>query len=143
MLNNDDVEQVDEHINEDGDVVKVLRIKTPYAVPMTRGMIGTVIAAVLVTAIIAPFYFPANLLGIAVANGIAALGWFILYRASSSAAARHFNECTLTRAVHGATMEVIEAQVAEMQEKIKGNLTDSDLSNEGKEEKVEEVTEPK
>lgn len=139
MVDKDDIRIIDQQTDEDGKTIGVAAVRAPMAVPFVRGLRAVVIAAVLAAAIAAPFFAPALATKIAVLNGVLAFLFFIGYKAASTAAARWCNEATILGIIQS---ENFSAQLTEMIEETEGNLSDSDLSNEGETE-TEAVAEPK
>ena len=126
----------------DGEKVRLVKIKTPYAVPATRGIITPIILGILAAAIAVPFLAPTvPLVPLAIGNGISALCFFWLYRVSSTLAAKLHNEVTLVRAVYTAEMDLMRKYVTEIAEKNEGNLSEENLSNPSTEGKLEGKTE--
>jgi hypothetical protein len=127
-MKNDDIEITD-HKTESGEHVKVVKINSPYAVSAVRGIVTPIVLAIIVAGIAAPFVVPAQAMLIAIANGIAALGWFILYKVSSTAAAYYFNQLNLQRAVYAAEADMMKTYIDEIVGEKQGNLSEENLSN--------------
>lgn len=132
---NNDIKIEDAEI--DGEQVKIVKVKSPYAVPAVRGIMTPIILGIIVAGIAAPFIVPAEAALIAIANGIASLGWFWLYKVSSSAAASYFNQLTLQRALFAAEADMMRQYVTGIVKKVQGNLSEENLSNSSDEGKLE------
>ncbi len=126
----------------DGTPVKVVEIKSPYARPAVQGVMTPAILAILAIGIVGSTMWPLNAGLFAIGNGIASLGWFLLYKASSSAAAKYFNQMNLQRAMYAAEADMMRQYVTGIVKKIQGNLTEEKLSNKESEGKLEGESEP-
>ncbi len=127
-MKDDDIE-ISDHKTEDGEHVKVVKINSPYAVSAVRGIWTPIILGILVASIAAPFLIPAEAVLLAIANGIAAAGWFFLYKVSSTAAAHYYNQLNLQRAVYAAEADMMKTYITGIVKNIKGNLSEENLSN--------------
>jgi len=134
--------KITDHTTKDGQDVKLVEIKSPYAVPTIRGIITPAALAFLTIGIFGTFLWPGTATLFAVGNGIAALGWFWLYKISSTVAAKYFNRLTLQRAVYAAELDMMQQYVAGIVKKNEGNLSKENLSNKESEGKLEAGPEP-
>jgi hypothetical protein len=139
MIDKDDIRILDQQTDEDGRTFGMAAVRAPMAVPFMRGTRAVVASAIMAAAIAAPFFAPALAFQIAIGNGVMAFLFFMAYKASSSAAARYFNEATILGIIQS---ENFSAQLTEIIEESEGNLSSPELSNEGEAE-TEADAEPK
>jgi len=134
MQDNEEYNKIIDHVDENGESCKAMKLKIPVSRPATSGTFAAIVYAFIIVGMILPFSYPTLAAWSIVGLGIACLGWFTLYRFASSAASRHNNDLMMMEGLFFAQGKMMEHYLTENQEKKEGtNDNETCLSKDTKE----------
>ncbi len=137
MPDKEEFNKIIDHVDEDGKTVKAMKLAIPVSRPVAGGTFAAVVYALIAVGMILPFSYPAMAVWSLMGLGVAALGWFTLYRFASSVATRNENNLRLLEGLFFAQGKMMEHYITENKEKKEGTnddetcLSKDTMENEG------------
>lgn len=124
MPDNEEYNKIIDHVDEDGKTCKAMKLKIPVSRPVAGGTFAAVVYAFIIVGMVLPFSYPAMATWSLMGLGVAALGWFTLYRFASSAASRHINSLMMLEGMFFAQGKMMEHYLTENKEDKEGTKDD-------------------
>lgn len=143
MPDNEEYNKIIDHVDEDGKTVKAMKLAIPVAQPVAGGTFAAVVYALIIVGMILPFSYPAMATWSLMGLGVAALGWFTLYRFASSVATKNINNLHLLEGLFFAQGKMMEHYLTENKEDKEGTKDDETCLSKDAMENEGGPTEPK
>jgi hypothetical protein len=124
MPDNEEFNKIIDHVDEDGKTCKAMKLAIPVARPVAGGTFAAIVYAFIIVGMILPFSYPALAVWSLMGLGVAALGWFTLYRFASSVATQNINNLKLLEGLFFAQGKMMEHYLTENKDKIEGTKDD-------------------